>query len=102
MIKHIVIFKFKDQAEGNDAKNNIALFREMLLQLPAKIECIKTLEIGQKQEKSPETNADLVLTVEFEDWNGLETYTHHPAHVEVVIFAKKVIESRMAVDYETI
>ena len=46
MIKHIVMFKLKEKAEGRDKAANIQLLKAMLDALPARIKEIKFFEVG--------------------------------------------------------
>lgn len=100
MIKHIVIFKLKETAEGNSREENKQIFKGMLEALVGVVPGIEMMEVGLKGEKSPEDNADVVLTTEFKTWEALKAYAVHPEHLKVVDFVKKVIEGRSVVDYE--
>jgi len=100
MIKHIVIFKLKEEAEGSSREENKMIFKGMLEALVGVVPGIKLLEVGIKGANSPEDNADLVLTTEFASWDDLKAYQVHPEHQKVVAFVKKVVESRSVVDYE--
>ena len=46
MLKHIVVWKFKDEAEGKSRAENCALVRERLLALVGVIPEVKHMEIG--------------------------------------------------------
>ncbi len=95
MVVHIVMFRFKE--ENKEA--NIQKVRALLEALPEKISTLKSMDVGVDAVHS-ERSMDLVLTSKFEDWDGLEAYRIHPAHMEVVALIKEVtIESRV-VDYE--
>jgi len=61
---------------------------------------IELLEVGSKQAASPADNFDVVLISEFKTWADLQAYAVHPEHQKVVAFAKEVVSSRAAVDYE--
>ena len=43
---------------------------------------------------------DGVLTVTGDDVDALSRYANHPEHLKVVEYAKRVAESRVAVDFE--
>lgn len=99
MIKHIVIWSLKDEAEGCKKAENVAKFKSMLEDLVGKIDVIVSLEVGIKTDEAPANNDDIILVSEFNTWNDLSTYANHPDHVKVVEFAQKVVEKRSAVDY---
>ena len=85
MIVHIVMFKFKE-------------VKRMLEALPQKITAILSMEVGVDFCKT-ERAMDLVLTSTFESMEGLQTYTVHPEHLEVVAVIKEVAEMSKVVDY---
>ncbi len=95
MIVHIVMFKFKE--ENKDA--NLATTKAMLEGLVAKIDTLKTMEVGIDFNGS-ERAFDLSLYSTFETKEGLAEYAVHPAHLEVVAFIKEVTEVSRVVDYE--
>ncbi len=98
MIKHIVMFKFKDSAEGADKVGNIQETKSQLEALPGKIDEIKFFEVGINFSN---TNVayDLVLSSEFDSKDDLYSYQKHPEHVKVADFVSKACENRIVVDY---
>lgn len=100
MIKHVVMWTFKDEAEGATKQENISQFKTMLNGLVGVVPGIELFEIGQKGELSPADNYDMILLSEFKTWDALKAYAVHPEHQKVVAFAKLTISSRAVVDYE--
>lgn len=98
MIKHIVMWKLKDFAEGAGREENALKIKSMLEALKGKISQIKYLEVGINISKSPMA-FDAVLVTEFENEQALEEYQKHPEHVKVSEFVGKVREDRKVVDY---
>jgi len=98
VLKHIVMFKLKERAEGSDRPTNIKALQEKLEALPAQIKEIKFFEVGIN---SIETSVayDMVLVSEFESKEALFSYQKQPEHVLVANFVGKVCESRVVVDY---
>ena len=98
MIKHIVMFRLMESAEGSDKAANIKALKAKLEALTAQIEEIKFFEVGIN---FIEANVayDLVLVSEFESKEALYGYQKHPEHVKVANFVGKVCESRIVVDY---
>ena len=47
MIKHVVMWKLKNEAEGNSKSRNIELVKEKLLSLKPVISQISSLEVGE-------------------------------------------------------
>jgi hypothetical protein len=98
MIKHIVMFKLKEWAEGCDRAANINLLKAKLEALPAQIKEIKFFEVGINFAEAS-VAYDMVLVSEFESKEALFSYQKHPEHVLVVNIVGKVCESRIVVDY---
>lgn len=98
MIKHIVMWKLKDYAEGLSKYENARHIKKMLEGLKGKIPEIHYIEVGINISES-ETAYDAALYSEFEDEKALETYQKHPEHLKISGYVKKVRESRVVVDY---
>lgn len=98
MIKHIVVWKLKDHAEGNDKQTNAALVKEKLEALANLVPGMLKLEVGIDMGLDAAA-ADVVLYTEFEDEVALSTYQLHPWHKAVFPFIAAVRETRVAVDY---
>lgn len=99
MIKHIVAWKLKDEAEGNNKKENAKIIKERLEALRNIIAEIKNIEVGVNINDSSAAY-DAVLYSEFETIEDLEKYQKHPEHVKVAEFIGKIREDRIVVDYE--
>ena len=98
MIKHIVMFKFKDFSCGRNKQENILLVKESLQSLPPMIKEIKYFELGVNI--IPASNAyDLVLLSEFMSPEELVRYQKHPEHLKVAEVVGQVCQSRIVVDY---
>ncbi len=99
MIVHIVLFKFKDFAEGKAREENIELVLSLLSGLPSKIPQIKKYEFGSNITNS-ENSSDIALVSEFDTFEDLLAYRNHPEHKIVIEFIKKVILETRVVDFE--
>jgi len=94
MVKHIVMFDFKD----DNKQENLEKAKAMLEALMGKIPTLRGMEVGINF--SEEARAmDLSLYSEFDDKEGLEVYATHPAHLEVVAFIKSVAVVSKVSDY---
>jgi hypothetical protein len=100
MIKHVVMWKFKEFADGRSKSENMKLAKDRLEDLTMQIPEIKMLKVYLNSEIAPEANFDVVLDSEFESFEALGVYAKHPKHVEVAGFIKQVVEARTAVDGE--
>lgn len=98
MIRHIVMWKFKDFAEGKAKEENILSVKSRLEALPQELEIIRSLEVHLNENKGPK-NYDAVLITEFDNYGDLETYRTYPPHAAISSFVAKVSEERACVDY---
>lgn len=98
MIKHIVMWKLKDYAEGNDKQFNANEIKMRLEALKDKISEIEKIEVGINN--NPANSYDVVLYSEFENYDKLNIYQNHPLHLEVATFVGAVKLDRTCVDYE--
>jgi len=99
MIKHVVMWEFKDFAEGTDKESNIKKAEQKIMELEDLVDVINFIEVGINLNES-EAAYDLVLLSEFETLDDLDEYQNHPDHVKVKEFVKKVVDKRVVVDYE--
>ncbi len=99
MLKHIVLFKLKDEAEGYSKQENALRMKQRLEELPGAIPQVVSFRVGLNISKSP-VAYDLGVDSEFESAETLEIYRVHPKHVVVLEFINPLRESVAVVDYE--
>uniref|UniRef100_A0A7C3W974 Dabb family protein n=1 Tax=Fundidesulfovibrio putealis TaxID=270496 RepID=A0A7C3W974_9BACT len=99
MIKHIVMWTLKDQAEGKTKAENLETMKALLEELPAKVPGVIDLEVATSGifESVPAT--DIVLYTTFASKEALAAYAVHPEHLKVVAFVKSVVAERRVIDY---
>ena len=98
MIKHIVFWKLKDEAHGNDKRTNALLIKEKLEALSGKIDGLIKIEVGL--DVLGGANYDVALYSELTSKEALEIYQSHPLHQATLPFIREAVEDRKAVDYE--
>lgn len=98
MLKHIVLFKLKQNAEGATREQNARKLKADLEALVGKIPQLRKMEVGINCIPG-EAAYDLAIYSEFANEADLNAYMKHPEHQKVVEFVGKVRESRAAVDY---
>ncbi len=99
MIKHLVMWKLKNNAEGAGKEENARRIRTEIESLKNKIPQIKRIEVGLNCIPS-DAAYDLALYSEFANEKDLDLYQKHPEHVKIAEFIAKVRESRVVVDYK--
>jgi hypothetical protein len=96
LLRHVVLFKFKDSATPADVTRIVEAFRG----LPGKIDAIKGFEWGT--DVSPEGKAQGLthcFVVTFADEAGRDAYLPHPAHKEFVALVGPQIDKLCVVDF---
>jgi len=100
MVKHLVLFKLADQAEGK-SKREIALnIKNDLEALKDKIDVVRNIKVYLNDTKSASGNYDIILDSEFESIEDVKIYANHPDHLVVAAYIANVRTERAAIDYE--
>ena len=99
MIKHIVMWTLKDEAEGAGKAANAQKMKELLSALPPLIPVLRHLEVGVDVFAASPA-CDVILYTAFDTRADLDAYQVHPEHQRVVGFVKQVVAARSVVDYE--
>ena len=99
MIRHIVMWRFKDFAEGLSREENILKVKAMLEALPEKIDFIREMQV-QINVNPKEGMYDAVLLSTFDTLEDVGRYRVHPEHKKVSSYVALIKESRASVDYE--
>lgn len=95
MVKHIVMFRLKGDA---DIRRSVAnKFAEALRVLPSEIECLKSIEVGLND--NPDEHWDVVLTAVLPTMDDVAVYASHPAHLAAAAIVAPLKEDRACVDY---
>lgn len=100
MIKHIVMFKLSEDAEGKTRKENLDIALDMLKNFKELIPVIKNFKAVSNAPNAPDSNYDLALICDFENIEDLNAYQTHPEHLKFGKFITQVRESRACIDYE--
>ncbi len=95
MIKHIVMWKFKDEVVEADKLE----MKRQLESLKGVVPCLVDIEVGLDV-SCKEASMDMVLCSEFLTAEDLATYAGHPEHLTVVDFVKPLVCERAVVDYQ--
>lgn len=95
MLRHIVMIKFKDNVNIQEASIKL---KSKIEALERSIETLINIEVGINISTKASAQ-DIVLTADFENEEGLNYYRDHPEHVKVLEYLKKVMEKAAVVDY---
>ncbi|MDD2243562.1 MAG: Dabb family protein [Dysgonamonadaceae bacterium] len=100
MIKHLVLFKLADQAEGKSKSENALIIKKDLEALKDKVSVIKKIKVYINDYKAVSSNYDIILDSEFKSIEDVKIYVDHPDHLIVAAYIAKVRTDRAAIDYE--
>ncbi len=96
MVKHIILWKLKQENNNDTVKKGI---KENLEALMGKIPGL--VEISVQTSALASSNADVMLYSVFDNENALKGYAVHPDHVFVAdTFVRPYTETRMCLDFE--
>ncbi|VXB98054.1 Stress responsive protein [Burkholderia sp. 8Y] len=99
MLRHIVMWKLKEFAEGASRAENAQ-------KLKARLETCRSLVKGQGHfevgiaQPGFDCTYDVVLVSDFDDTASLAAYQVHPKHLAVKDFVAAIREARQCLDYE--
>ena len=100
MLKHIVMWKFADEAQGQGKAANLTKAKALLESCANLVPGMGKLEVAIAA-PGLECTYDLVLYSEFESRAALDAYQVHPTHAAVKPFLGAVRIERQCMDYET-
>lgn len=99
MIKHIVFWRLKDSAHGNDKATNARLIKAKVESLRGQIPGLLQIELGINVVVT-DTSSDIALCAEFASLEALKVYQVHPLHQAIVPFVVEAQLERRVVDFE--
>jgi hypothetical protein len=99
MIRHVVLLKIKDFAEGKSKQENMIFLRESLEALKEKLPQVFSMEVGFNF-KPHEFASDVAIHALFKTKEDLAYYIDHPEHQVISNYVGKINNGRTFVDYE--
>lgn len=95
MVKHIVMWKFKDGIPEADRLEMKRQLESLMGTVPSLVNIEVGLDVSGK-----DAAMDMVLYSEFNSMEDLAAYAGHAEHLKVVDFVKPLVCERAVVDYE--
>ena len=96
MVKHIILWKLKNEHNNTEVKQGI---KEGLEGLVGKISGLVKIKV--QTESLSSSNADVMLYSVFESEEALKGYATHPEHVFVAdTYVRPFTETRLCLDFE--
>lgn len=97
MVKHIVLFKLREELPVNEKLEIGERFKQAIEALPAKIPFIRNIEVGLNM--NPAETWNIALYSEFDTLEDVKAYASHPDHVAASQILASAKENRACVDY---
>lgn len=99
MLKHVVYWTLKDEAEGHSAAENAVKFVEIIRNLEGRIPALLSIEASCTFAETTTEPCHVILISTHADEQSLKAYAEHPDHMACVPFIKSVTASRKALDF---
>lgn len=96
MVKHIILWQIKDDADKCAVKKNA---KQALESLQGRIDGLLSIKVNINGLAS--SNADMMLDTTFTDEAALKAYSVHPEHVKAAdTYVRPFTKLRVCLDYE--
>lgn len=96
MIRHICMFKLKEENKKENIEKALKLSDELL----RPIDLLRGFDVVVNSPEAPESNYELSLIFDFDSMEDLNAYQAHENHVKFGDFIKSVRTDRACIDYE--
>lgn len=98
MVKHIIIWNFKEEYTAEEKATHAAKIKAGLEGLMGQIDGLTEIKVYTNPFES--SNGDLMLDSTFTDEEALKGYQVNPKHIEVATFVRSVVDARKCFDFE--
>ncbi len=98
MVKHVVLFRFRDDVSTETQMLVRERFRADIMALPEKMDFIRSLEVGFNISSSE--TWDICLSATFDCLDDVRAYSAFPDHQAAAAALKPYLAGRSCVDYE--
>ncbi|HAF30608.1 MAG TPA: stress responsive protein [Bacteroidales bacterium] len=99
MIRHIIMFKFKDVQNDSERIEKAERIKASFGQLQKSIPVVKSYEIAVNSRKT-EFSYDVAIISEYTNWDDLKIYLNHPEHQKAIGLCKDIQKEKAVIDYE--
>jgi hypothetical protein len=96
VIRHVVLWTFKDSVGPGDRESIVAAVRSLRTTVPS----LRALEVGENISPARAQGYTHLLIETFDDRDGLAAYASHPEHVPVLARLREAVAQLIAVDLE--
>lgn len=100
MIRHLVWWDLKAEADGHDAATNGKRMKEQGEAMRNQIPSLLSIEVTHTFLPGTTIPVGVLLHSTHDNLDGLKAYAEHPVHVEYGKLVKMVTENRRCIDFE--
>lgn len=97
MVKHIVLFKLKENLSSAEKQDIMHRFKTAIEALPQSIRFIRHIFVGLNM--NPSEQWDICLDSTFDSLDDVQAYAAHPDHLAAAAILKEAKEARACTDY---
>ncbi len=97
MVRHIVMWDFKDEYSDEEKRNNAIKIKTELETLATLISGVISIEVIINPLTS--SNSDMMLNSLFDSEEDLNAYQENPHHIAAAKFVRLVTTNRRCIDY---
>ncbi len=98
MVKHLIIWKLKEEFSAQEKAERCAKIKANLEALNGKIDGLEELKV--RTDFLDSSNSDVFLDSLFRDEEALKAYITHPEHIKAGKIVRESVCSRSCVDFE--
>ena len=98
MVKHIVVFKLKDELIDEKKMEVAMIFKQAIEALPEKIDFIRDIHVGINM--NPNEKWEICLESTFDSLADVKAYSVHPEHIKAAQTIKEYKADRACCDFE--
>lgn len=99
MLRHIVMYKFLEEAQGRSREENLRIAAELAAVMEREIPQLKAFQCGIGSAEAKASNYDVVLVCDMEGFEALAEYKLNAAHKAFGTHCHAVSSDRAAIDY---
>ncbi len=100
MIRHIVMYRFQETAEGRTKEENLAIADALAAKFKENIPELKAFSCGIGSKAQAMGNYDIVLICDIDSFDALASYKENPTHKAFGAHCHAVSDARAAIDFE--
>jgi hypothetical protein len=104
MVWHLVLMKPKAGLSPKDREALVSAFDRAMREIPT----VRDVRVGRRishgaayEGRAPDS-ADFMISIAFDDLNGLQAYLRHPAHQELAMRFYESLSSALIYDFEAV